>query len=247
MTVHLVAAHAMLDDTMATPEGAAALHLVSQGLRNGDWDDGLGYVDAIGQLGNRSHSSWPMEQIAAFAAVHGMIHTGAVAMVPVATRGTPRPDKDREANAGALSSLPHPFTAAVDMDQRTAECDGMVYWSEPIEVSVATEIIEDDRPLSLHYMLPPGSAPLEIGSSQPSRTWLHLVLDGGAVARWPYGHSCFRLLINLAYMTEKLSPLPSIDPAPRKRKTAVAVAERKPIPGALTGAALLSAIQGSLW
>ena len=81
--------------------------------------------------------------------------------------------------------------------------DGMIRWTEPIEVSVATGLIEiakgEERPgpIALHYQVPPGEAPLEIGSSLPSRTMLHL-LDGGKVARWPYRHSEFRLFINLS-------------------------------------------------
>lgn len=207
MTIHISAAREMLDDMMAEPECLQVMHSVHQGLRKARWSNE--YVDSIGQLGVRSRSSWPMEQVAAFATVHAMITSGRVAMVPVSTDGAPHPDKEREKNAAALSSLPHPFTASVSMTQNNADCDGHVSWSEPIEVSAATGIIGQEadgttRPLSLHFMIPPGDAPLEIGSSHPSRTWMHLAIDSGAVARWPYGHSCLRLFVNLAYMSERL-------------------------------------------
>jgi hypothetical protein len=202
MTVHAATATTMLDRMMTDPRGMQALHSTHQGLRAGRWSKE--YMDAIGQCGVRARTSWPMEQVAAFAQVHSMVTRGLVVMVPVGTGGKPGKDDQREANAAALAHLPHPFTAKVDMNQNCGDGDGMVYWSEPIEVSMATGLIEREpdgttRPVSLHHFIPPGRATLEIGSSLPSRTWMHLTLEGGAVARWPYGHSCFRLLVNLDY------------------------------------------------
>lgn len=46
-----------------------------------------------------------------------------------------------------------------------------------------------------HRILPPGQASLEIGTTLPSRTLLHMC--GGGVARWPYGSETVRLLVNL--------------------------------------------------
>jgi len=202
MTVHLSVAKAILDRLMSDPAGIKAFHTAHQGLRSGRWSHE--YVDSIGQHGVRARSSWPMEQVAAFAEVHGMIARGTVAMVPVGTDGPPNRDDQREANAAALADLPDPFTAYVNPTQNGADADGFLSWSEPIEVSLATGLIERDvdgstRPYSVHYRIPAGTAPLEIGSSLPSRTWLHLVLEGGSVARWPYGHDCIRLFVNLDY------------------------------------------------
>jgi hypothetical protein len=52
-------------------------------------------------------------------------------------------------------------------------------------------------------MIQPGEAPLEIGSSLPSRTWLHLREDR-AVARWPYGHDSFMLFVKVTCIEEEL-------------------------------------------
>jgi hypothetical protein len=202
MTAHEFSARAILDQMMSDPAGAQVLQTAYAGLRDGRWSEE--YMDAIGQHGVRARTGWPMEQVAAFARVHGMVAAGDVAMVPVSTDGPPHADGEREANAAALSNLPHPFTASVGMTQQCGDSDGAVAWSEPIEVTVATRIIEpsaDDfsRPYGLHYMIPPGKATLEIGSSLPSRTLMHLAMEGGAVARWPYGYSCFRLFVNLDY------------------------------------------------
>lgn len=141
------------------------------------------------------------KQVAAFAAVHSLIDSGKVAVVEVDTGSPPGADKEREANAAALADLPHPFTCSVDMSQHNAAGDGMITWTEPIRVTLATGLIErlpdgSAGPVALYSVVPPGRAPLEIGSSHPSRTWLHLREDG-AVARWPYGHSCVRLFLNL--------------------------------------------------
>lgn len=203
MTVHISAARTALDRMMSEPAGVKAVHSVHQGLRTGRWSKE--YVDSIGQHGVRSATSWPMEQVAAFAEIHAMITSGLVAMVPVSTGAPPRRDVDREANAAALANLPHPFTASVNMDQQCGDFDGTVEWSEPIGVSLATRLIECEpggvtRPISVHYMIPPGDAPLEIGSSLPSRTLMHLAMEGGSVARWPYGQSRFRLFVNLDYV-----------------------------------------------
>ncbi len=155
-------------------------------------------MDSIGQ---NPWDGWPMEQVAVFIKIQVMIHTGLVAMVPLSTPRPPLADRERAGNAEALASLPHPFTASVDMYQSNEAGDGLLSWSEPIEASLSTGIIGRDsdgrtRPVPVHFMIPPGSAPLEIGSSLASRTWTHLVMDSGRVARWPYGHSRIRLLVN---------------------------------------------------
>lgn len=216
---------------MADPDGPQTMHGYYLALQEGRWDKE--YVDSIGQMHRVASSvSWPMEQVAAFADIHAMIGSGLVAVVPVSTAGPPHRDSARQANADALADLPHPFTASVDMDQHNGDFDGMVRWSEPIEVSLATGLSERQpdgymQPISAHYMIPPGAAPLEIGSSAPSRTWMHLVGEGGTVARWPYGHSCFRLFVNLDYMNKKNEWAESWDALSPKEAAAVAAVRER--------------------
>jgi hypothetical protein len=148
-----------------------------------------------------------------FATVHSLIHSGRIAVTRISTADTPGCDRDRAANAIALSRLPHPFTAWVDVKQRGADRDGTISWSAPIEVSLATGLIDRrpdgcTRPYSLHFMIPPGEADLEIGASLPSRTWMHLVVESGKLARWPYGQSCLWLFVDLRHLTGDLPPLP---------------------------------------
>jgi hypothetical protein len=203
MTNHTWTAEMILDRLMADPAGPETLRLTREGIRDGRWGDD--HTDAIGQ---GPYSSWPMEQLAMFAIVHNMIYGGEVATVRIGTTGQPQPDKMRAENARTLSRLPRPFTALVDMGQHNSEGGGILRWDEPITVSLCTGLIDrgpdgSTRPLSVSYEIPPGSAVLEIGQSLASRTWAHLAMDSGKVARWAYGHSLIYLLVNLDFVAAK--------------------------------------------
>ena len=200
MTDHETWAELALERFLGNPDGREALYLARQGLRTGQWDDE--YVSAIGQHGILDPSSWPEEQIAAFAHVHALIYGGSVATVLVGTGSGPYRDSDREENAAVLATLPRPFRASVDMSQRFSQGDGKLTWDEPVRVSLATGLIDrrpdgTTYPLTASFKIPPGSAVLEIGSSLPSRTWSHLIDRAGKVARWPYGCDRLRLMVNL--------------------------------------------------
>jgi hypothetical protein len=192
-------AQAVLERMLEEPDGPGVLRDARQGLREDQW--GEEYTDSIGQHGLLPSSSWPMEQLAAFAQVHALIYGGHVAQVVIGTRRGPLPDADREGNAATLADLPRPFRAEVDMQQSTASADGALTWDEPVRVMLATGLMHrgpdgSTCPVPVSFTVPPGRAVLEIGSSLPSRTWAHLIEEGG-VARWPYGHDRIRLMVNL--------------------------------------------------
>lgn len=200
MTDHETWAEMELERYLSDPDGLETLRLARHGLRTGQWDDE--YIAAIGQHGILAPPSWPEEQIVAFAGVHALIFGGSIAMVLVGTGEGPHGDKDRKGNAAVLATLPRPFRATVDMDQHFKQGDGRLAWDEPVRVSLATGLIErrpdgSTYPLTVSFKIPPGSAVLEIGSSLPSRTWKHLIDREGKVARWPYGYSRLRLMVNL--------------------------------------------------
>lgn len=200
MTDHETWAMLALERFMEDPDGPEVLNLARHGLRTGQWDDE--YVAAIGQHGLLEPTSWPEEQLAAFAHVHNLIFGGSVATVLVGTGREPQADSDRKGNAAILATLPRPFRAEVDMGQQFKQGDGRLTWDEPIRVALATGLIErrpdgSTYPHTVSFKVPPGSAILEIGSSLPSRTWKHLVDRQGKVARWPYGYSHVRLMVNL--------------------------------------------------
>lgn len=197
---HAFLAEMTLERYLEDPRGPEMLRLARQGLREGKWCDE--YIAAIGQQAYVKPPSWAEEQVLAFALVHALIMGGAVAEALVSTGGRPRRDADREGNAALLADLPRPFAAEVDMQQHNDPGDGTVHWSEPIRVSLATGLIGRQadgttHPLPVRFLIPPGSAVLEIGTTLPSRTWAHLVNGSGKVARWPYGYDRFRLMVNL--------------------------------------------------
>jgi hypothetical protein len=196
---HVDTAQALLDHLLGDADGVEALRRARQGLQDDTW--GEEYTDAIGQHGLFPSTSWPMEQVAAFAHVHAMVYGGSVAECRIGTRRGPLRDAERESNAAILTELPRPFRAAVSMRQNNAEHDGILAWDEPVWVTLATEIIDHrpdgtTAPFFVTFTIPPGHAVLEIGSSLPSRTLAHLT-ESGSVARWPYGWNRIRLFVNL--------------------------------------------------
>jgi hypothetical protein len=199
VTNHVYMAQMILESLLSDTDGLEALRLAQQGLQEDKWGDE--YTAAVGQYGMLPSSSWPIEQVAAFAKAHSMIYGGSVAETIVSTRGTPLRDSEREGNAAILADLPQPFSAEVNMRQNNAEGDGILTWDKPARVSLATGLIDrrpdgSTSPLLVTFTIPPGSAVLEIGSSLPSRTLAHLT-ETGKVARWPYGYSRIRLFVNL--------------------------------------------------
>jgi hypothetical protein len=198
--LHEYMAEMTLERLEEDPEGPGILRAARRGLQEGHWNDE--YVSAIGQHPLSRPPSWPLPQIAAFTEVHAMILSGSVAELLIPVGEKPRPDANREGNASVLARLPHPFRAAVSMDQGNAEGDGTLAWDCPIPVSLSTGLIarHDDgstHPLPVRFTIPPGNAVLEIGSTQPSRTLAHLIYTSAGVARWPYGYQRIRLLVNL--------------------------------------------------
>jgi hypothetical protein len=191
-------------------ERAAIIPTCIEGIRTGRWD--RDYLDAVGQLHRGGPSSWPRHQVAAFASIHKVLMLGKAASAQIEVGHIPLPDAERDANASALRDLPMPFVAHVDKTQYNADQDGWLEWSAPITVrrSVGAayypSTVDDATPVTILQEVPPGTVPLEIGSTPPSRTSLHLHEDRG-VARWPYEATCLWLFISSHF----LRPIFSVD------------------------------------
>jgi hypothetical protein len=188
----------MLRDFMTTKDGAAAVQVYVQGLDEGRWTEE--YLERVGQYRRGGLERWPLEQIAVFAHIHSALMSGDVTEVEISTRGIPGPDSDRAGNAAKVAHLPGPFTAFVDQSQNHADSDGYLSWDEPIKMEKSlnvsfTDGVHGKQPVMCIVELPPGSVPLEIGTTKPSRTYLHMRMDGG-VARWPYGHDRITLFVS---------------------------------------------------
>jgi hypothetical protein len=201
-TTHERGAHTVLDRILTTESTAAALVRTRNRLATGTHFTS-GFVDAVGQLHRTSPDHWPVHQVAAFLDIHAAVGAGRYAMVQVEVGATPRPDVDRTSNALALADLPEPFTAELDLDQNAADEDGTVAWSEDIIVTRSTGVpytADCVTPESLTIPLTVRSfrVPLEVGTTMPSRTLLHLEEDGG-VARWAYGSADLYVLLNLQH------------------------------------------------
>lgn len=197
-TVHEEAAEAGFREFMSTEDGAKALQIYFSGLKEGRWSSD--YVDAIGQHAWLKPTQWPMKQVYAFMMVHAMLMDGEVGQVQISTHGGPAADREREQNQRSISDLLGPFVATVDPDQKTSGYgDGWLEWDEPIQVeqSVGVPFIEPSghtEPVIKVRTLPPGSVPLEIGTTHASKTLEHLTRFKG-LARWSYGSDRIRLFM----------------------------------------------------
>jgi hypothetical protein len=198
-TVHEDAALALAEEWDSEPDGAAIISNCVEGLRTGRWS--REYLDAIGQLHRGGPSRWPRHQVAAFAMMHHYLMAGLAADVWINVGSTPYPDAEREANASALASLPVPFIAHVSRTQHHADQDGWLEWHSPITVNRSIDeayypsAIDEPTPIRMRHVIPPGRVPLEVGSTLPSRTFMHTFMDSG-VARWPYEATRIRLFVS---------------------------------------------------
>lgn len=199
---HERGAHAVLDRMLTNESTAAALVRTRKRLADGDHFTPA-FVAAAGQMHRLDPRRWPVHQAAAFLDIHAAVGAGRYAMVQVEVGTSPRPDAERTANAAALADLPEPFTAELDTDQNGADEDGTVAWDESITVTRSTGVsyaagCARVEPLTTPTTLRPFRIPLEIGTTMPSRTLLHLEEDGG-VARWAYDSTDLYLLLNLRH------------------------------------------------
>jgi hypothetical protein len=198
-TVHEDAALALLEEWDSDPEGVAILPIYVEGLRTGRW--ARDYLDAIGQLHRVEPFRWPRHQVAAFALMHHYLMSGLAASVQINVDGTPYPDAERDANASALADLPAPFTAHLSRTQHHADQDGWLEWHSPITANRSigeacySSASDNPEPILVRHVIPPGRVPLEVGSTLPSRTYLHTYADCG-VARWPYDATRIRLFVS---------------------------------------------------
>lgn len=199
-TLHEEIAELLLDDYMGNPGAAGVLGEWRRRMKEGDYSPRR--VAWIGQT-PWGPESWPFEQLAAYLAVHTGLMSGMYAHVQISVGDIPGPDADRIGNAAKLQGVHRLFRAELDMGQHGADCDGWLSWDTPIEVEKSTGegVITDcgTFPLKTPKGIAPGRVPLEVGSTKPSRTYLHLHQDGG-VARWAYDDDRIALLVNLNRM-----------------------------------------------
>ncbi|MCL6302812.1 hypothetical protein [Streptomyces kronopolitis] len=200
-------AASLLDQMLFSPEAAQALARTRLRLRGGSID--ALYVARIGQT-HYGPGQWPPEQAAAYLRVHTGLATGEFAQVLLGVAGPPERDADRAGNQDVLATMHESFRPVLDAEQNGADADGVLWWDQNIIVDCSTGQTGEDgaRPAMRPVSVEAGSAPLEVGVTDPSRTLMHLVQHGG-VARWPYGHASVCLLLSLRPGHHKLRQQPA--------------------------------------
>lgn len=140
---------------------------------------GIAYTNAIGQ----PFRGWTDGQIAVYARVHHLIASGRVAKLTVPVDAVPSRDAARTENEAKLTAgLPDEFTAEI-YEGTSHDGDGLLSWPQGTAMPWIDGYGNQSTAKICDWA---DSAPLEIGHTDASRTWLHL-MDYGMVARWPYG------------------------------------------------------------
>jgi hypothetical protein len=211
MTVHEDAAQTLLEEFQMRPESASMLANVSASLREGTYNRQL--IAWVGQT-QRDPAYWPLHQVASLTHVLDGLTCGRIVRRRIPVGDTPGPDADREGNAARLRNVRAPFSAHLDMSQNGADCDGTFSWDSPVNLWRALGVrVAHEKGLygSLHapFEVRPWRVPLEVGYTLPSRTFVHLALEG-AVARWAYEDKEICLLLDLSRLGEVAGtrPLP---------------------------------------
>ena len=163
---------------LSRPGGGELLTTAENSVQTGKWDGD--FLAAVGYGGRMR-----LEQLFITAWVHNKLMTGELFTVKVRAATTPHLDRCRQENMDAVRDLPEPFYAEVDPSQKCADSDGDLWWTEPI-VASQTCWPDDDHSQNQSVLIRPFSVPLEVGSTKPSRTSMHIREERG-VARWPYG------------------------------------------------------------
>jgi hypothetical protein len=180
---------ARADKAMRDPKEAQGMLWMRRAIKEGRWKvDGL--QDGLAQ----PFGGWTPGQTLAMSYLVGYVASGRVARCRVEVGQKPSADADRVLNAFALDQAADPFTAELDVEQNNGDADGSVSWSEPITLNrgFGGDLVTVD---------PLRDAPLEVGYTCASRTWLHL-FEGGSVAHWPYGQTWLWVFVGMPTPTE---------------------------------------------
>lgn len=192
-SAHSDAAEIVASEMLSTPAGAEVIAKANE-FRMDPRNQAM--RDVLGQQPSRG---WTDGQLWDLSGLLTFLVEGNVRLFRVPIGAEPVQDRFRAKNQAALrAGLPEGCTARMwgaergvsqsvdDDDGFVAFSTGVKYWSwelygnEPLDLDLGTY----------------GNLPLEIGRTDASRTYLHLV-ENGAVARWPYNHDVLTVLVDV--------------------------------------------------
>lgn len=204
MTLHERIAETSMEDYVGRdPAWLSFLYGFGKELAEGRWSDG--YADVIGEgcPGRRL----PLHQVHAMVMVNSFIHDGDVMVARIHVGTTPGPDKAIKDNNRKLKHLPRPFRAFFSPGPRK-DGDGVLSWDEPVVFDPIACRGDETGPCEASakqaVVIARGAVPLEVGSTRPSRTYMHLLERSFAVARWPYGSEFVFVLHRTPQSTREL-------------------------------------------
>lgn len=181
------------------PENAPILFRVMRRIRAGNYRPKT-LVDAIFQRNDpiNIYETWCFAQIWA-ALVQGRVGTAWIRV-----SDSPFSNADIDHNNTILAHLPAPYRA--EFSPKQSGDDGFVEWSEPITLqgAVPRHSPADDRqpPLPGTFRAEPRSIPLEVGYTSAEKTYEHLFIKNGALARFPYESNHIVILYNRRFEEE---------------------------------------------
>lgn len=203
---HELGARKAFLDSLEIHGRSATYDLVELG-RQSQWchDSNCFHALEAGIIGQTHTGDEPLEQLFCRGQLEQLVEIGQLRRKAVPVRAGPERDRERVLNQQSLDAAlaGTVFTAAVAGGPGETD-DGSVAWHSPVTVVSMDEAVEGRTG---DAVIAAGSAPLEIGYTMPSRTLMHLYLNG-AVWRWPYRTRLLWLLVSVQHGDEGWRVLP---------------------------------------
>lgn len=194
-----VSEHRKIGRKMAALAGTMGSEIAKAFRQSGVPAYDKGYISALGQPFGR----WDSEADAVLWYLLRLFITGDLLIGHIPLDAGPGRDKERRRNQELLDQMlsPHDILVCVDQEQQGAGYDGHVHLHKGWKVErIWFDIAKQDR-IRFQYdqevvgpLADDEIIPLEIGYTDPTRTFTHLS-EYGAVVRWPYDSNGLYLLV----------------------------------------------------
>jgi hypothetical protein len=191
---------------LKNPKGIKQIDSSRALRKNTEW---AWLTNAFGQ----PFAGWDPGQLAYLYRLYEFWVMGELAITRLPIDCAPYGDRQRQANQAALNALEllstpegyfPGFSAWVNPDQKTSGYgDGQLRWEQPIEMGIR---IPGEPYQACGLAKPPISGvPLEIGSTDTTTSYMHL-LQGVGLARWAYGSTSVILMVPSTFISEVWRP-----------------------------------------